>query len=122
LGRSASTICRELQRNWGQRGYRPRQAQVKAVARRQACQNGRQITDDVWAQVDARLLLDHSPEQVSQTLHAEGLGVVSHERIYQEIYADKAAGGDLHQHLRHMKLRRKRYGSGYQRRAKIPNC
>lgn len=121
LGRSASTICRELQRNWGQRGYRPRQAQGKAVARRQACQNGRQITDEVWAQVDARLRLDHSPEQVSQTLRTEGMGVVSHERIYQKIYADKAAGGDLHQHLRHMKLRRKRYGSGYQRRGKIPN-
>ena len=30
LGRSASTICRELQRNWGQRGYRPRQAQGKS--------------------------------------------------------------------------------------------
>ena len=31
------------------------------------------MTDDVWVQVDARLRLDHSPEQVSQTLRAEGL-------------------------------------------------
>ena len=58
---------------------------------------------------------------MSQTSHAEGLGAVSYERIYQKIYAEIAAGGDLHDYLRHMKLRRKRYRSGYQRRGEIPN-
>lgn len=121
LGRSASSICRELQRNRGQRGYRPRQAQAKAVARRQACQNGRQIHDEVWSHVEERLRLDHSPEQIARALSAEALGQVSHERIYQRVYADKMAGGDLHSHLRCQKPRRKRYGSGYQRRGQIPN-
>lgn len=121
LGRSASCICRELQRNWGQRGYRPRQAQAKAVARRQACQNGRQIDNEVWSRVEDRLRLDHSPEQIAQALKAEALGCVSHERIYQWIYANKKSGGNLHTHLRCQKMRRKRYGSGQQRRGQIPN-
>jgi IS30 family transposase len=30
-----STICRELKRNKGQKGYRPKQAHVKATNRRQ---------------------------------------------------------------------------------------
>ncbi len=37
LGRHLSTIYRELDRNTGQRGHRPRQAQRLAVERREAC-------------------------------------------------------------------------------------
>jgi IS30 family transposase len=44
---------------------------------------------------------------------------VSHERIYQYIYADKRAGGTLHLNLRLQKQRRKRYGS-YSRRGQLP--
>ena len=36
VGVSASTISRELKRNTGQRGYRPKQAQMKAIQRRQS--------------------------------------------------------------------------------------
>ena len=47
--------------------------------------------------------------------------LVSHERIYQHIWADKRAGGTLCQHLRHVpKKYRKRYGSK-QERGQIPN-
>ena len=45
---------------------------------------------------------------------------VSHERIYQYVYADKRAGGTLHQHLRCQKQRRKRYGS-HDRRGQLAN-
>ena len=34
VGVSASTISRELKRNTGQRGYRPKQAQMKAIHQR----------------------------------------------------------------------------------------
>jgi transposase, IS30 family len=44
---------------------------------------------------------------------------VSHERIYQYIYADKRAGGVLHLNLRCRKQRRNRYGS-YSRRGQLP--
>ena len=40
---------------------------------------------------------------------------VSHEWIYQYIYADKRAGDDFHKHLRCQKKRRKRYGSNNRR-------
>jgi IS30 family transposase len=45
---------------------------------------------------------------------------VSHESIYQHIYKDKHRGGVLFQFLRCQKKRRKRYGSGRQRRGQIP--
>lgn len=45
---------------------------------------------------------------------------ISHEWIYQYIYADKRAGGNLYRYLRCQKKRRKRYGS-YNRRGTIPN-
>jgi len=45
---------------------------------------------------------------------------VSHEWIYQHIYSDKRNGGDLHQHLRCQKKRRKRAGD-YDRRGQIPH-
>jgi IS30 family transposase len=45
---------------------------------------------------------------------------ISHETIYQYIYAEKAAGGDLHRHLRCRKKRRERYG-GSDRRGRILN-
>jgi IS30 family transposase len=44
---------------------------------------------------------------------------VSHERIYQHIYANKRAGGDLYRHLRCQKTRRKRYGQR-DRRGQLP--
>src|SRR5699024_11854618 len=46
----------------------------------------------------------------------EGSLQISHEWIYAYIYADKRLGGELHRHLRCQKRRRKRYGSGRQRR------
>lgn len=44
---------------------------------------------------------------------------ISHETIYRHIYADKALGGDLYQHLRCQKRRRKRYAGGRDRRGQI---
>ena len=46
---------------------------------------------------------------------------MSHETIYKRIYEDKRAGGTLWQSLRCCRKRRKRYGSGRQRRGRIPN-
>ncbi len=120
MNRSASSISRELRRNRGQRGYRPKQAHELSQARMRACDNGRRITDEVWAMVDARLAETWSPEQISGHLKANGQPTVSHESIYQRIYADKRAGGTLHRALRCQKARRKRH-TGRERRGTIPN-
>ena len=83
-------------------------------------ENGRRIAAETWVVVDARLHETWSPAQISGHLKANGGPTVSHESIYQRIYADKRAGGSLHRALRCQKLRRKRYG-GRERRGTIPN-
>ena len=118
IGAHKSTVSRELCRNCGLRGYRPKQAQRKALDRRN---HGRaRIMPENWEMIEAKLRLEWSPEQVSGWLHRHHAIQVSHEWIYQYILADKQAGGDLYRHLRCQKKRRKRYGS-YDRRGKLPN-
>jgi IS30 family transposase len=54
-----------------------------------------------------------SPEQIMGHYRRNDIPMVSHERIYQFIYQDKAEGGQLYKHLRvASKKYRKRYGSG----------
>ena len=70
--------------------------------------------------MEAKLKKDWSPEQISGSLKCRQI-FISHEHIYQYIYADKKAGGILWSHLRrHSKKYRKRQG-GRDRRGKIPN-
>ena len=114
-----STISRELSRHRGGRGYRPKQAQEKAAGRKLKHLNIR-IEPQTWTLIESYLRQDWSPEQVSGWLKGERQVNVSHERIYQYIYADKASGGDLHRHLRCRKQRRKRYGSD-DRRGQLKN-
>lgn len=117
LGRSPATISRELRRNHGQRGYRPKQAHRLACQRRQiSASNARHISAGDWLVIEAQLREDWSPEQVSGRT-----GLASTEAIYLHVYEDKRAGGDLHTHLRCQKKRRKRYNSGRDRRGQIPN-
>jgi IS30 family transposase len=121
IGVDKSTISRELKRNKGDRGWRPKQAQRLRNERRQDCINGQRLTLNDWAEVDRLIRQDLSPEQVSARLELEGELQVSHESIYQHIYADKRAGGDLWRHLRCQKPHRKRYASGQERRGAIRN-
>ena len=119
LGRNKSTISREVQRNRGLRGYRPKQAHRLALGRRKAKLRPR-FSGPIWQQIRALVRQDWSPEQISGRLGTEQDIRVSHEHIYQYIYADKHSGGELYLHLRCQKKRRKRYGS-YNRRGVIPN-
>ena len=113
-----STISRELKRNRGQRGYRPKQAQRMAQHRRQSKAHGR-ISSDTWQLIEEKLRLEWSPEQITGWLRLTGRPSVSHEWIYQFVLADKKAGGDLYQSLRCQKQRKKRYGTR-ERRGQLP--
>jgi IS30 family transposase len=117
VGVHKATISRELKRNRGQRGYRPQQAQRQAMDRRK--RERKRITAETWAWVEEKVREDWSPEQIMLWMKTYAETSVSHEWIYQHIYADKRAGGDLYQHLRCQKKRRKRYGS-HDRRGQIP--
>jgi IS30 family transposase len=117
LGIHKSTVSRELQRNRGKRGYRPKQAHQFALQRRKKAR--KRITADIWVLVEEKLRQDWSPEQIAGRFKEEGI-VISHEHIYQYVYVDKRVGGNLWKHHRCQKRRRKRPGS-YDRRGKIPN-
>jgi len=118
VGVHKATVSRELTRNLGGRGYRPQQADELARQRQKQRVRPR-IGPQTWQQVELLLARQWSPAQISGRLKLEGHESVSHERIYQYVYADKRAGGTLHRNLRCRKRRRKRYGS-YDGRGQLP--
>jgi IS30 family transposase len=66
MGRDRSTIHRELKRNMGQRGYRPKQAQRLAEERRLASRRPHKMDEpDVHQYVQDRLEKCWSPEQIA---------------------------------------------------------
>src|SRR5947208_2628980 len=67
IGVHKSTISRELARNGGQRGYRPKQADELASSRKLSAHRPR-IQSATWASVESLLLQQWSPEQISGRL------------------------------------------------------
>jgi IS30 family transposase len=113
LGRHRSTITREVERNQAHSdgSYRPQLADWYARSRRSHARRNQRFHGADWTRVQALLREDWSPEQVAGWLGRHGILAISHETIYRYIWADKAAGGTLYQHLRGArKQRRKRYG------------
>lgn len=122
LGRHHSTIGRELARNASGQGYDPAKAHTQAKARLSGPGNVRTLPRHTWQWAERYLRLGLSPEQVSARLRLEGRARLSKESLYLRVYADQEAGGDLAQYLRCQKVRRKRYGSGRERRGTLKNC
>lgn len=60
-----STVSRELSRNKGERGYRAKQANEKAQARRVQTTPGKCILAETWGVVEEKLRQDWSLEQIS---------------------------------------------------------
>ena len=115
LDRNKSTISRELSRNTGSRGYRPKQACEMSTYRSQNSRNASTVASWVKDEANALLRVQWSPEQIASKLP------ISHEAVYQHVYADKAQGGALWKNLRCQKQKRKRYAGGRDRRGQIPN-
>lgn len=119
IGVHPSTISREVSRNRGARGYRPKQANKTALQRRHEAPKARRMSKSIQSRVAEYLRLEWSPEQISAHLKSEGGDWVSHETIYRFVLEDKENGGTLYKHLRHAgKKRKKRYG-GSDRRGEI---
>ena len=114
VGVHKSTINRELKRNRGGRGYRPKQANAFAEDRHRAKVCFR-IDGNTWAFVERLICKEWSPEQISGWMKENMDIAVSHEWIYQYVLKDKLAGGSLYLHLRCKKKRKKRYGSNDRR-------
>ncbi|PLK50147.1 IS30 family transposase [Uliginosibacterium sp. TH139] len=114
MGRSPSTISRELRRNSTTHDgrYRAEKAHKYASARRRRARRRSWFSPAQWQTVESLLRQKWSPEQISGSLRASGAWNISHEAIYRHILRDKKAGGSLFKCMRIMpKLRRKRYNS-----------
>ena len=111
LGVNPGTISRELSRNTGLRGYRPKQAHQKALYRKTKARKAVKMTSETINYIESKLSEEHSPEQISQRMKLDPQWsgpVVSHERIYQHIWHNKADGGQLYKHLRIVGTKHKR--------------
>lgn len=114
MGRHPSTIGRELRRNACRHdgAYRASQAQERRNGRRERTRGWSKLTAKEWMVVEDRLRERFSPDQISGRLRRSGTLEVSHEAIYQHVWADKHAGGHLYLWLRqHTRRRRKRYAT-----------
>ena len=109
LGRSASTVSRELRRNKGRKGYRHKQADARAQARAKRVVP-RRFTPEMKAEV-ARCLRykGATPQIISAQARKQGRAFACKETIYQYLYAEGKAGGTLWRCLprAHRKRRRR---------------
>lgn len=127
LGRSKSTISRELKRNSSPeyKLYLSHRAQGRAEERRKhASRRQRLKTNQIAAYVTAKLHTGWSPEQIAGRLPIDHPGLtISHEAIYQYIYHPTT--GDRHTLIHclrraHRQRKSKRLGR-HERKTKIPN-
>lgn len=122
LNRHKSTISREIKRNTGKRGYRPKQVNDKAVDRKRTSHKAVKWTPKLENEVVELLKEKWSPEQISERLEKQNYISISHQRIYQFVEDDKKTGGDLYKNLRQgCKKRRKKYGKSASKRGQIQN-
>lgn len=117
LGRSHTTISREVSRNsrvtkaWPG-GYAPARAQDLALRRRRwDCRFKLVRQPDLQSRVRQSLAMGHSPEQIAGRLAREaGRTVISHESIYRFVYHRSAQKDYWHRLLPRAKSRRGRPG------------
>jgi IS30 family transposase len=127
LGRSPSTLSRELGRNAtpAYKLYLSHRAHDRAVARKQEAGVRPRLKDDrIVSYVRTRLAWDWSPELIAGRISQEVRDVaISHEAIYQYIYHPKTEGREgLIGCLVRGHRKRKRKGLGRkERKTKIPN-
>ena len=128
LGRSPSTLSREVRRNAtnDQRKpnplYIPSKAQEQANGRRRRSRRVKHHAPEVYAEVEALLAEEQwSPEQIASQL-PERLGVrLSHMTIYRHVRRDQRLGGVMFRHLRQGGKRRRKRTYGPEKRGKLPN-
>jgi len=122
LERATSSICREMARNRGKKGYRPKQAHWKATEKAKR-PGPRRFTEEVRIDAESRLKDGWTPEIIGQRARLEGRAWVCKETIYKHVYADAKAGGTLWENLPRARRKRRRRcprqeGRG---RGRIPN-
>lgn len=122
LERSPSSVSRELRRNYTEveKRYTPRLAHEKALIKRTKRGREERLKNDfIRNYVVSHLKLGYSPEQIAGTIKQDKIGSISHEAIYQYIYAQVHRNGwgelrknkeDLRPYLRRKQKRRTHHG------------
>ncbi len=127
LERSPSAIGREIRRNLNKKGeYIALNAQELYQARQKATTRTHKLEHrPLRDYVKEKLEEDWSPETIAETLvlnYPEDARMrVSHETIYQYVYADKRQGGELYSHLRQGRKQRRKRGGSKGNRGSIKN-
>jgi len=105
-----STIYREIKRNSTKTGkYNPDFADELYQERKERFKRDRKFTEPVKQLIDKYITQEQwSPEQITGYCKENNIPMVSPERIYQYIRADKLNGGKLYKNLRHQLKHRKR--------------
>ena len=96
LGVHPSTISRELARNTGPRGYRPRQAHRRAMERRHRAAKAIKMTPETIAYIEQRLRREHSPEQIAGRMKGTMETSVHQRRIWSTKVGWAREGGAQH--------------------------
>lgn len=114
LGRSASTISREVWRNRSVHdgAYRVDKAHSKAMTRRSKSRKKSQYSEAEWARIGVLINRYWSPKQIVGRRRLRRCKPISHETIYRYVRRERLLGGELWRSMRHMsKIGRKRRGS-----------
>jgi transposase, IS30 family len=118
IGRSPSSVSRELKRNFPKehKVYTPRIAQMRALAKRKCRGRKERLKNEVIREyVFSHLRLKWSPEQISGRIKKDLNESISPEAIYQYIYHtesyNKVLGEDFRIYLRNKRKRRVPHGS-----------
>jgi transposase, IS30 family len=122
INKHKSTIGREIKRNSGGRGYRPKQAQTLAEAREALKHCPYKMDAELTAKATELLHKKWSPEQISNRLKYEKRPSASAETIYKFIYKDKKSGGELWRNLRRAHRSRKPRFPSVDRRGTIKDA
>lgn len=122
IGRSHGSVVREIQRNNPQQSkrYTPRKANERALEKRKCRgRKDRLKNEKIRTYVVIHLKEGWSPEQISAMVKQEKIGDISHEAIYQYVYAQVHRNGwgyvrpgneDLRPFLRRKRKRRQQKG------------
>lgn len=122
LGRSHTSLSREIKRHNPEeiKRYTPRLAQIRAKERTKSRGRKDRLKNDVVRNyVRTKLKMNWSPEQISGCIKHDTGEKISHEAIYQYVYAQVHRGGygyikpgceDLRIYLRRKQRRRRHQG------------
>jgi len=96
----SSTISRELRRNGGPEGYEPEPAESLSQCRRRTAFKAHKRVPSLVHWIEKQIQYEWSPDQIAGFMRRVGSIQVSHQWIYNLIYRDKIAGGDLWKYCR----------------------